>query len=380
MADAISDAFLHGEGVPVDLRDIETELTRLWGPAAEQVGGPDLDRPSVTRVVLANLIVSAWDPSSSRVDETLNDLVPRYPSRVIVLRRSDAPERRIAAEVAAVCHLPAPGRPQVCSERIVLRAGPAALDLLPGAIRSLLEADLPTILWWTDDPRTSAPLFQDLAADATRLLLDLPDPEADPASLRFALDPEAYPHARDISWFAITRWRELVAQLFDPPTPGETLTRIDSVQIRARAPSRARPARVACWLASWLAGQLGWEPKGRHIPGPGRLEATFRGPAGEVAVEIRTEDDPDGSAARLTGVTLTTRGPDGAGSFRLERPSAGSDEVQVEVTCPTHCALPRRVLAPESSVSRRVAAALESSRDDPPFRRALPIVLWMLEA
>ncbi|HEX8200323.1 MAG TPA: glucose-6-phosphate dehydrogenase assembly protein OpcA, partial [Isosphaeraceae bacterium] len=274
----------------------------------------------------------------------------------------------------------APGLPQVCSERIVLRAGPEALELLPGAVRSLLEADLPTILWWADDPRTSGPLFRDLAADATRLLVDLPDPRAEPAALRAALDLEAHPYARDLSWFAITRWRELVAQLFDPPTSAETLARIDTVRIRAQAPSRDRPARAACWLAAWLAAQLGWEPRARHSPGPGRLEATFRGPAGEVAVSIRTGDDPDGPVAHLTGVTLATRDPGGPGIFRLERPSPGADEVQVLVSCATHCALPRRVLAPEIPVASRVAAALESSRDDPPFRSALPILLWMLEA
>src|SRR5919107_2026463 len=214
MAGVPSDAFLHGEGVPVELRDIEAELTRLWGPAAEQVGGPDLDHPSVTRVVLANLIVSGWGPSSSRIDETLDELVSRYPSRVIVLRRSDSPQRRIAAEVAAVCHLPAPGRPQVCSERIVLRAGPAALDLLPGAVRPLLETDLPFVLWWTYDPRLDEALFRDLAGECSRLILDLPDPGADPGALRLGLDPTINAYARDAAWFGLARWRELVAQFF----------------------------------------------------------------------------------------------------------------------------------------------------------------------
>ena len=40
-----TDAFLSGEGVPVNLHDIETELIRLWGPAAERAGGPVPDQP-----------------------------------------------------------------------------------------------------------------------------------------------------------------------------------------------------------------------------------------------------------------------------------------------------------------------------------------------
>ena len=53
----VSDDFLSGQGVPVDLHDVETELTRLWGPAAERAGGPVPEQPNVTRIVLANLVV-----------------------------------------------------------------------------------------------------------------------------------------------------------------------------------------------------------------------------------------------------------------------------------------------------------------------------------
>jgi hypothetical protein len=35
---------------------------------------------------------------------------------------------------------------------------------------------------------------------------------------------------------------------------------------------------------------------------------------------------------------------------------------------------------PELDAAHRIAAALESSRVDPPFDRALPIALWLLEA
>ena len=58
MTDTLSDAFLNGQGIPVDPHEIETELTRLWGPAAERVGGPAPENPNVTRIVLANLVVA----------------------------------------------------------------------------------------------------------------------------------------------------------------------------------------------------------------------------------------------------------------------------------------------------------------------------------
>ena len=58
MTETSSDAFLSGQGIPVDPRDIETELTRLWGPAAERVGGP-ASRARTSRG-------SSWRTSSSR--------------------------------------------------------------------------------------------------------------------------------------------------------------------------------------------------------------------------------------------------------------------------------------------------------------------------
>ena len=103
----------------------------------------------MTRIVLANLVVASRLADAPRLDGVLDTLTTRYPCRAIVVLRTDEPDRRVSAEVSALCHLPAPGLPQVCSERIVLRAGPRAVDLLPGAVRPLLETDLPFVLWWT---------------------------------------------------------------------------------------------------------------------------------------------------------------------------------------------------------------------------------------
>ncbi len=378
MTDTSSDAFLSGQGIPVDPHDIETELTRLWGPAAERVGGPSPESPNVTRIVLANLVVASRLADAPRLDGVLDTVTARYPCRGIVMLRTDEPDRRVSAEVSALCHLPAPGLPQVCSERIVLRAGPRAVDLLPGAVRPLLEADLPFVLWWTYDPRLDEALYRDLADECSRLILDLPDAGTDPAAIRLGLDPEINIHGRDTAWFGLARWREMIAQFFDPPCPGDTPAQIDSVSIRAVSPTGDAPPRLAIWLAAWLAGQLGWRPQGHPNHSGNRLAATFLGPSGPVAVEIVTEVDPTALAPGLNGATLTARGPDGVATFRLDRPSSRSSEVDVEVFSPTSCSLPRSILTPELDSPRRLAYALESARDDPPFRHALPHALWLL--
>jgi glucose-6-phosphate dehydrogenase assembly protein OpcA len=380
MAEATSEAFLSGQGIPVEPGQVEAELTRLWGPAAERAGGPELESPNVTRIVLANLVVEVGPGCPECLEATLDTVVERHPSRSIVLRRTQDAGRGVSAEVAALCHLPSADRPQVCSERIVLRAGPEALDLLPGAVRPLLEANLPFVLWWTEDPRPNRSLFLNLASECSRLILDLPDPGAEPEAVGFGLDPSTNPFARDTAWFGITRWRELVAQFFDGPEPLEVLSRLTAVEVIAQIPGEAKVPRLAAWLVAWLAGQLGWEPLERKELSPGQLEVKFRSTRGEVAIAIRAEGSDEVGLARITGVTLVADGPDGPDTYHLSRLEPESPRVRINVSSPNVCALPRVVYSPTLEVADRVTAALESGRQDPPFVRALPHLLWLLGA
>ncbi len=319
MSVAATDSFLEGQGIPVELPNIENELLKLWGPAAEQVGGPELENPNVTRIVLANLVVERLIGHCESLGPVVETVIARFPCRTIVVVGSDDPERRIKAEVSALCHLPAPGLPQVCSERIVLRAGLDAAGLVPGAVRPLLEADLPMVLWWTSDPRRHEALFRDLADECSRLILDLPDPGAEAGAIRLGLDPQLCPFSRDSAWFGLARWRELVAQFFDLSCNIESLNRIDSVQIEVLSPEPTRPPRLAIWLAAWLAGQLGWKPQGQPktetTASGSEFTAEFQAGNGVVAVKISTGPVPAGlpAAPRLIGVTIGAPRPRGRG-------------------------------------------------------------------
>jgi glucose-6-phosphate dehydrogenase assembly protein OpcA len=390
MPDATTAPLIDGLGIPVELRDVEPELARLWGPAAEQVGGPELENPHVTRIVLANLVVECLDGNVESLAPILETVMARFPCRAILLCGSDDPARKITAEISALCHLPSPGLPQVCSERIVLRAGPNAVDLLPGAVRSLLEANLPHLLWWTGDPRKHEALFRNVGCACSRLVLDLPDPGADAGALRLGLDPALGTCSRDSVWFGLARWRELVAQFFDAPGDCEKLNRIDSVTIDAHSSDPAQPPRAAIWLIAWLAGQLGWKPQSRPEhrsadDSSSTLSARFQSARGEVPVRIVTRagatDCP--AAPQIAAVTIKTQplaGDKSSGeAFRLVRPWPGSPAVLVETETESSGRLPRGIDAPELDAARRVATALEASRIDIPFGNALPIALWLLE-
>ncbi len=377
---AASNTFLSGEGVPVPLADIEEELARLWGPTAEREGGPDLENPAITRVSLANLVVSWLGPQTPDVAAALDLVAVRNPCRVIVLRLDDPADRPISAAVSAQCALPAPGVSQVCSERIVLSAGADQLHMLPSAVRPLLEPDLPLVVWWIGDPRPHEGLFRDFAREATRLVPDLPDPAAPVEALATALDPESCQcsYTRDLAWFGISRWRELVAAFFDPAGSDALLEQLHTVEIAASAEDDERPARVAAWLGAWLAGQLGWKPQSRRVVG-NRLEARFAGRTGTVELIVHTRARPGQTLARVDRVALHSR-PAEIGDedrFVLERID-GSEHVRIETCSHQRCSLGRVVHAAEPDAARRFSAALESSRFDPPYQAARPILLWLL--
>jgi hypothetical protein len=78
-------------------------------------------------------------------------------------------------------------------------------------------------------------------------------------------------------------------------------------------------------------------------------------------------------------VTITARGPSGVETFRLNRPSIESSDIVIHADSPDYCRMPSTVSADCLEPARRASAALELSRFDPPFDKALPILLHLLE-
>ena len=394
MAQSTSDAFLSGQGIPVEPGEIESELIRLWGTAAERVGGPEMESPNVTRIVLANLVVEAGPECPECLEADLDTVVARYPCRSIVLRRTGEPGRKVEAEIAALCHLPSPDRPQVCSERIVLKAGPDAVDLFPGAVRPLLEANLPFVLWWTDDPRHVEGLFRDLAGECSRLVLDLPDPldrsRGGPVRARPGGQPVT---SRDTAWFGITRWRELVAQFFDGPDCADLiLTRVASVEILAEVPGQAWPGFPGSPPGSSrgspasLAGPR--STAGRSPPGSARSDL----PALRTASPTFRRQDPvrgrggRGGTPRCSGSSgsslATTRTPDGPRDVpgdlartRSQFAPGPSPRLLAELAC----AMPRVDPLPRAWRRRPGHRRPRILAPGPTVRRGhLPHALWLL--
>ncbi|ADV62231.1 Glucose-6-phosphate dehydrogenase subunit [Isosphaera pallida ATCC 43644] len=375
------EAFLRGIGVPVELPHIERELTRLWGESAQEAGGSEVSRPSVTRVVLCNLVVLGRP-------ERLDEVQVAHPCRAILLGLEEGRGQKVEAEVAATCHLPAPGRPQVCSEKIALFAAPEAQRLLPSAVRGLLEADLPVVVWWSQPPDDSerSELLAQLANDASRVLLDLPDPASDCTLEHLARFIEAHRlrYVHDLAWFGLTPWRDLIAQRFEPPNHRH-LERLTSLTIRTRTAGDplVNPPRISGLLAGWFAGQLGWTLEQRlqrpaaetHVRHPAStIDARYRDRAGRRVIHLTLcfELDPQAQPAQIDAVELEWEEPEAVvpGCYRIERVRPGHDLARLYVTSNNLCNLPGSATIPELDPTRRLLNALQASRNDPPFQAA----------
>ena len=361
-------------GMTVPLLEVEDALDRLWGPAAEKAGGPDLEDPEVTRIALANVVLVRLGPDTPGLDETIRAITTQYPSRLIVLRRSDEAVEPLTADVSAQCHLPAPGRPQVCSEVVTLRAAAEADHLLPGAVRMLRDSDLPNVLWWVDPPGPSPALFHQLADDASRVILDWPDPSAMLRDFADLLATGTGLPARDLSWFRSNPWRELIARCFDGVRLGD-LDRIASIRVRTEGSGVGLP-RVGLWLVAWLAGQLGWTFEGASSPeqfdAANSLDLRFSGRSVPIDARVETRDHGVDGPARIASVDLEFRDPDDR--LSLARSDADPTEIRIRRFENGADAASNRASIRDIDFTRSLSAALLDSRADPPYGRAAEIV------
>ena len=159
---------------------------------------------------------------------------------------------------------------------------------LNNAIASLRLSSLPTVVWWRGGPQDRLP---GVATLADRVLLDAEDTlplwrQAPALFGRTALT--------DFRWARLTRWRAVMALLFDLPQVREASPGFDRLRITG-------DDRAQCALfAGWLASSLDWR---------GRVPVELGEPASPAP--LSTVDLAGGSARvhlalHPNGVCLTT--------------------------------------------------------------------------
>jgi glucose-6-phosphate dehydrogenase assembly protein OpcA len=227
-----------------DLARVERELLRMRSG----------DGGSSVRATTLNLVAVAAEPEQlTRTMDALQLIGGSRPLRAIVNVPGDGPT---TAEVSSSAWHNPSGH-EVRSEQIIVRGQAKAL---PSAVASLVVPDLPVFLLWNGSLGDQRELFERLASDATRLILD-----SDECGLReMAQAATLGAPVTDLAWARLTPWREAVASLTDSSDGLAMLNR--SMGVEVRGPDN-EAALIAGWLRSRLGRQLGFqhEPQNRGV-------------------------------------------------------------------------------------------------------------------
>jgi Glucose-6-phosphate dehydrogenase subunit len=121
-----------------------------------------------------------------------------------------------------------------------------AARYIDNAVASLRLSSLPALVWWRGG---SVEALDDVAGLADRLVLDTESPDETWARAQTFLEETA---VTDLRWARLTRWRALLAHLFDVPRVRDAAGSFRRLSIDAADVAAAR------LFAGWLRTSLRW--------------------------------------------------------------------------------------------------------------------------
>lgn len=268
------------------------DMADLWVSLGKQGEG----EAGVLRACSMTLVVAAEESDDAQaIGETLAALMPEHPSRAIVIRFRAEDQRSLAARVFAQCWMPFGHRQQICCEQIEIIASDASLPDLSPVVLPLTVPDLPVILWCRSPRLFHLPAFAQLASIAQKVVLDsaaFEDPIAALKAMRASA--AAGRLLADLAWTRLTRWRELIAQIFENRAQLANLPLVSEILIAHRG---ALAPTTAHYLAAWLADGL--EKIGAHP------RIAFRSDGGEPEWRLsRVELRAQGSGDAIASISL----------------------------------------------------------------------------
>lgn len=255
-----------------------------------------------SRVCTMNLEVVAGSRALlERYMPVVEEVTTSTPARAIMAAvLPHEPGDELTGEASAICS--AESGKNVCVERIVLIARGNAAARAASAIEAFLVPEIPTVLVWLGRVHVDDPVFEDLANDANRIVLD-----SEHASLASMLHVAAWarkqpnaPLVADLAWTRIAIWQEMLARFFDEQSARQLAHHVVRVVVHQASEPKARLGPEAALLLGWLATRLSW--KVSRLGGTLRLK---RPDGVAVAIELGAVARPEGVAPNaLASVTI----------------------------------------------------------------------------
>jgi glucose-6-phosphate dehydrogenase assembly protein OpcA len=264
-------------GAPVEVRNIEQELKKLW---REGEG-------AMTRASLMNLAVYSEEPGSlNNNTQLMARITENHACRAIVIEADcNAKEDRVSGWISAHCHVTGAGSKQVCSEQISFLLKGACTTQLPSIVLSHLDSDLPLYFWLQQEFRE--PIDPQLWTWIDRVIYDSHGWSDFRAQIRLLELAQQETNQRivpcDLNWTRLDNLRFALAQFFDHPASHHRLAKISRARIGFAPGFRS----TAVLFAGWLGAQLDW-----HIDElKSSRELCFVSPSGrKIEIELREHE------------------------------------------------------------------------------------------
>jgi glucose-6-phosphate dehydrogenase assembly protein OpcA len=228
------------------------ELAAMWTGLASARNGEATSAGVLRACTMTLVVVAEESEDMAELGETVAALMPEHPARAILIRlRGDGP-RALSERVYAQCWMPFGQRRQVCCEQVEIVASDAALADLPAVVLPLAVADLPVILWCRAARLLGTPEFRSIAAMAARVVVDsaqMPDARAALSRLAGAAERSAI---GDLAWTRVTRWREMLSQVFENRERMAQIAAIRDVRVAYGAGYETAARYLAAWIADGL--------------------------------------------------------------------------------------------------------------------------------
>ncbi|HEX5939158.1 MAG TPA: glucose-6-phosphate dehydrogenase assembly protein OpcA, partial [Dehalococcoidia bacterium] len=135
-------------------------------------------------------------------------------------------------------------------------------DQLHSLVPALVIPGVPLFVWWRGAPPLRSPMHKRLRQMSQRMIVDssgFRDAFGGLADEVLKCGAESCAIS-DLAWGRLERWREQIADLFDPADTSPYLVQIERLAITSTTGAHVYPTE-AVLLVSWLASRLGWQTR-----------------------------------------------------------------------------------------------------------------------
>ncbi len=263
------------------------ELAELWVSLGKQENGEA--GAGVLRACSMTLVVLTEEGDDlAALGETIAALMPEHPARAIVVRLHGGTEPALSERVYSQCWMPFGQRRQICCEQIELTASDASIGDLPSVVLPLAVPDLPLILWCRSARLPGMPEFRRIAAMARKVIVDSAKASAPSAALTRMQEVNGRGVLLgDLSWTRLTRWREMLSQVFENQVNLTKLVKVASVEVQFGEGLEPSARLMGVWIQEALA-KIGVDAKLELAAGPGlRVKLT----GADLDVELYRQEE-----------------------------------------------------------------------------------------